>query len=241
MFHNTHTYFASKLCKSHDNLFLLGSILPDIAVTGIIKWEGGLHGKESLENFFQFTKKHPTYLNLYKGIHTHNIIDNFAHTDYIGRSGYAYQNNEELAHLVAEYYDLDKKGALGKAHNYIESGVDLLLLQEYPNIPNQIKKAIQQTDEQKLSRLLGLYFNVDKNRFLDALLQFFDQFTKYDLTKEDNWNLLWADLERLLSLKNIGNQKRKELIHKSVDVVKNTYPDFLNYSLREGLKPSTII
>lgn len=215
---------------------LLGSILPDIAVTGIIKWEGGLHGKESLEQFSQFIKRHHAYLNLYKGIHTHNIIDAFAHINYIGGKGYAYQNNEELAQLVAEYYELDGKGAEGKAHNYIESGVDILLLQEYPNIPNQIKKAIQQIDERKLSRLLGSYFNIDKARFLNALLQFSDQFTKYDLTKERNWNLLWADLERLLSLKNIGNKKRKKLIHKSVDVVKKTYQDFLKYALKEGLK-----
>lgn len=236
MFHNTHTYFASKLCKSHDNLLLLGSILPDIAVTGIIKWEGGLHGQESLDNLSRFIKRRPAYLNLYKGIHTHNIIDDFAHTNYIGGTGYAYQNNEELVKLVAEYYDLDKKGAQGKAHNYIESGVDILLLQEYPHIPNQIKRAIQRTDEKELSRFLGSYFNIDKNRFLDALLQFFDQFTKYDLTKEDNWNLLWADLENLLSLKNIGNQKRKQLIQKSITVVKNTYHDFLKYSLEEGSK-----
>ncbi|QQG43042.1 MAG: hypothetical protein HYW45_02405 [Candidatus Daviesbacteria bacterium] len=236
MFHNTHVYIASKLYNSADELLLVGSILPDLAVTGIIQWEGGLHGKESVKSFFQFIQGNSTYLNLYKGVYAHNILDDFTHQNYQGEPGFAYQNNKELVQLVKRFYDLDDKGAAGKAHNYIESGVDILLLKEHPEVQNQFRKAINQVDKPQLAYLLSAYFKVDEAKFLVAILQFFELFTKYDFSKQENWVLFWQDLEKLLVLKDIGDKNRKVLIDKSLEIVKNTYQDFLNYSLTEGVK-----
>lgn len=96
MFHHTHSYLASKLYKSQDPFLLLGSILPDIAVTKIIKWTGGLHGKRSVNKFTKFINKNPGYDWLLKGVIAHNVIDDFTHKNYKGETGYAFQNNQEL-------------------------------------------------------------------------------------------------------------------------------------------------
>lgn len=237
MFLNTHTYVASKLYKSNESLLLVGSILPDIAVTKVIKWEGGLHGRESTDKFFQFIhQKYPDYLNLSKGVFTHSIVDDFSHHNYQGKTGYAYQNNEELSKLVSKYYGLDEEAARGKAHNYIENGVDILLLRENPTVQGQIRQAIKQTNREQLAQLLGQYFQIDQGKFLTALRQFFNLFTKYDFTKESSWVFLWSDLEELLSLRKTRDQDRQDLLHKSIDIVKNNYKEFLNYSLLEGAK-----
>ncbi len=239
MLHNTHAYLASKLYKSEDALLLTGSILPDIAVTKIITWDKGLHGKENFESFFKFVEKnYPDFLNLNKGILAHNIVDDFTHKDYFGGIGYAYQNNKELSKLVSKYYGLDEKRAEGIAHNYIESGVDILLLREHPDIQKQIREAVGRINKKDLADLLSDYFKGDKSKFFAALLQFLDLFTKYDFAKGDNWILFWGDLEKLLSLRDIGVQHRKVLLNKSVNIVKNTHKDFINYSIKEGLKKS---
>ena len=65
MFHNTHVYLATRLYKSYDNLLMLGAFLPDIAITKIIQWEGGLHGKKATLMFKKFTQKNPKYVTLY--------------------------------------------------------------------------------------------------------------------------------------------------------------------------------
>lgn len=235
MFHNTHAYLASKLYKSENILLLTGSILPDIAITKIITWDKGLHGEENFESFFKFVgKNYPDFLNLNKGILAHNIVDDLTHRAYLGGTGYAYQNNEELSKLVSKYYGLDEKTAQGIAHNYIESGVDILLLREYKDIQKQIRDAVGQIDKKDLANILSEYFKGDKNKFLEALSQFLDLFTKYDFVKEDNWVLFWGDLEKLLSLRDIGVQHRSSLLHKSVGIVKNTYQEFLQYSLEKG-------
>lgn len=236
MFHHTHAYIASKLYKSENDLLLVGSILPDIAVTKIIAWEGGLHGTESVQSFFKFIQnKYPQFLDLYKGILAHNILDDFTHKDY-GATGYAYQNNKELVKLVSKYYALDDASARGKAHNYIESGVDILLLQENPSIQLKLKKALRSIDQRELAELLSEYFASDKNEVINAISFFFDLFTKYNFEKLDNWAEFWRDLAQLLSLKKIEEKERKSLLDMSVEVTKNTYEDFLNYALSQGVK-----
>lgn len=235
MFHNTHSYIAAKLYNSESDLLLVGSILPDLAVTKVIPWEGGLHGKESVEKFYEYIKDKSEYMDLYKGIVAHNILYDFTHLDY-GETGYAFQNNQELARLIGEYYGLEEKRAISKAHNFIESGVDIMLLQDYPSVQEKLKKAISNTDIKKLADLLAEYFNSDKEEFFNMLSKFFSLFTKYDFSKKENWSIFWIDLEKLMLLKNIGEQKRIELLNESLITVGETYKDFLEYSIRRGLK-----
>lgn len=237
MFHHAHVYLAGKLFDSEDPLLLLGSILPDLAVVAVIKWEDGLHGKDADNSFLKFVKdKYPSFLDLARGVHAHNIIDDFTHKDYVGGTGYAFQNNKQLARLIAKYYQLDKQGSIGKAHNFIESGVDISLLIMQPEIQNKLRDAISIVDREKLAEILSSYFNIDRDKFLKALSQFFDLFTKYDFTIKDNWFLFWTDLEKLLSLKDIGDQKRAELIDESINIARDTYKDFFEYSITKGQK-----
>lgn len=236
MFHHAHSFIASKLYKSQNNLLLVGSIIPDLAVMGIIKWQGGLHGEEAVKGFYQFIQMHPGYIDLFKGIKAHNIVDDFTHIDYKGKTGYAFQNNKELAKLIREFYELGEESAVGKAHNFIESAVDILLLKENPDAQTKLKNAIKAVDKTKLSNLLSDYFSVENAKLLDSITDFLNLFTKYDFAQKENWVMFWADLEKLLSLKDIGDQKRKELIDKSIDIIKNTYGDFLKYAEVEGMK-----
>lgn len=237
MFQHAHVYIAKKLYKSDNPLLLVGSFIPDIAVTKIIPWEGGLHGEESVRKLYDFTRNtDEAYLNLYYGVLAHNILDDFAHSKYQKNTGYAFQNNKKLMTLVGKYYELKEERSKGIAHNFIESAVDIMLLKDRPQIQGEIQRAIFAIDKNSLSSFLGSYFDIKSGEFLDTLNLFFNLFTRYDFTKNNSWVLLWRDLEKLLMLKDIDEQKRTEIMETSVQVVIHTYKDFLDYSLREGLK-----
>ncbi|MEK7559610.1 MAG: zinc dependent phospholipase C family protein [Patescibacteria group bacterium] len=228
MFHNAHAYVTKRLYKSEDDLLLIGSILPDIAITKIIGWDDGLHGSRNMNKFAKYIKNKPDYINLYRGVYVHNIVDNLAHKRFSGGKGYAYQNNREIVRLIISVYGLSLKDAQIKAHNYLESAVDILLLQKYPEIQTKIRIAIKRTDVVKLSTLLSIYFNQDRNEFANALSQYFNLIIKYDLSKKQNWILFWDNLEELMSLKRIDNDKKKEILNKSISISKNSYENFLN-------------
>jgi len=237
MFQHAHFYLALKWFKSRNALLCVGSFLPDIAITGIISWDKGLHGKKNVEKFYGFVaKQYPSHLDLYRGILAHNVLDNFTHEEYKDKVGYAYQNNETLAKLVKKYYHLDEKKAARIAHNYIESGVDINLLKKKPEILRQIRKAIQKVDKSELASLLASYFDVDAQKFENALSIFFEVFTKHDFTKAEGWISFWEDLEGPLSLKSISQKEKRELLDTSLVITAPTYSVFLNYSFKEGLK-----
>ena len=179
MFYNAHAYVASKLHKLEDSLLLIGSILPDIAITKIIDWDNGLHGKENAKNFIKFIQEEkPNYLFLGKGVYTHCILDDVSHLKYRGGVGYAYQNNEEISELVGQYYNEDKETAKRKAHNYIESCVDILLLKDHPEMQSLVEQALERTDLNELSVLLSSYFKIDEEKFKQAISQYFNLITE---------------------------------------------------------------
>lgn len=237
MFHHTHAYLASKIYDSEEPLLFLGSILPDLAVTGIISWENGLHGAENDIKFTEFIEqKYPKYITLANGVHAHNIIDDFTHIDYKGKIGYAFQNNKQLALMVADFYELDEEKSIGKAHNFIESGVDILLLKEMPEVQTKLRMAINQIDKEYIAKILAEYFRTSPEKMLKSLNEYLNLFTKYDFSILEEWIPFWTDLEKLMKLKNIGDGKRRQLINKSLEITKITYKSFIDYSAIEGVR-----
>lgn len=237
MFHHTHAYLASKLYKSEDTLLLIGSILPDLAITGSISWEDGLHGGDNDAKFTSFIEeKYPEFLHLAKGVHAHNIVDDFTHIHYKGKIGYAFQNNKELVALISQFYELDDQKAEGKAHNFIESGVEIFLLLKNPEIQQSLKSATLQVDREKLSQILAEYFHKDPKNLQEAINRYFELFTSTDFSQKENWITFWTELEKLMKLKPIGNGKREQLLNKAQEITKHNYHEFLEYSLIEGIR-----
>lgn len=238
MFYNAHVFVASKLYGYDDKLILVGSILPDIAITRIIGWENGLHGKENVRKFSKFAKSNSSSLfELCKGIAAHSILDDFTHKNYNNNIGYAYQNNGKLSEIIIKYYKLDNEATASTiAHNYIESAVDIVLLQEHSQLQLKIKNAIEQIDINSISNLLGLYFTTSKEKFRYALIKYFNLVNRHDLKTLEGWMLFWEDLENILSIKRIDKDKKRELLNFSINLVSNTCKDFINFSIRQGLR-----
>lgn len=237
MFHHAHSYIAARL-YSEEPLVLVGSMLPDIAVTKIIPWqEGGLHGEEANKKFRKYIEeKYPEYIDLANGINAHNILDDTSHLEYHGEPGYAFQNNKKITELISEAYELPEDNAKGKAHNYIESAVDIMLLNKIPEVQTKLRLAVNQIDRNKLAEVLAEYFTLEVEDVLKAINQFLDLFTKYDFKQKDNWNNFWQDLEELLALKKISTEKRNILLTESVNIVEKNFDEYLEYSYQAGIR-----
>lgn len=236
MFHHAHSYVASKLYKSEDPLILVGSIIPDLAITRIFSWQhGGLHGLQEREKFKEFVgKNYPNFISFSNGVIGHNIVDDFTHLEYHTKPGYAFQNNTELVGLVGNLYQLKGQQAASKAHNFIESAVDILLLKDNLSVQENLKNAISSVDREVISDILSNHFAISKKQMLGALDTFFALFTKYDFSVINNWISFWRELEEFMKLKDIGDDSRRLLLDKSIEVVNPTYQDFLSYSIEEG-------
>ncbi len=233
MFFNSHAYIASK--ASHNSLLIIGSILPDIAITKIIGWKD-LHDEEKTEKFKKvITSRNRNYLELLKGIALHNIVDNLTHNNYRNNRGYAYQNNQKLSNLVSSFYGLNAKRSEEIAHNYIESAVDILLLKNNSHINGLLRFSIKKIDIEELSDLLSFCFKTDRSKTLKALNLYFDLILKYDLQEKNGWISLWSDLEFFLSLKKTDDMQRRKLLNKSLSLTNNSYFNFLE-NIVEDLK-----
>ena len=238
MFFNAHAFVASKIYNSSSHLLILGSILPDIAVTKIIPWENGLHKRGKAINFFKFVKKDfPELIDLCKGISAHIDLDNFSHNPYNdNKEGYAYQNNRQILKLVQNFYSLEELPANEKAHNYIESAVDILIVGRNPDIQTEIKRVINEIDIGFLARILGSFFKGDEVEFEKAIKAYFKFITSNDLGIIHGWINLWRELEKLLELPKTSDDQKKQILNLSISIVKPTYEEFLDLVIKKAEK-----
>lgn len=236
MFYNAHVFIAEKLYSSNDPLLITGSILPDIAITKIFDWnKTGLHGKENVKNFYNFILKNfPEFEKLALGVLAHNILDDFSHNNYSKNIGYAYQNNQQLINKVSRYYESDKELTERKAHNFIETGVDILMLKDFPNIQNDLEKSLAAIDSNQLCKLFEKYFDIKKTKALESIKEYYSLITEKDLSIKTNWIFLWKKLNRMMGLKNITDQEILDLIDTGIETIRDTYKDFISYSITTG-------
>ncbi len=240
MFHHAHCYIGSKIFDLDSELFLIGCLLPDIAITKIIGWEDGLHGYENSAKFDLFIKDHfPKQTDLSIGVYAHNILDFFSHTKYLIDTGYAFQNNQQLTQLVKESYDIDNQSAQGKAHNYIESAVDIYLLNKFSDVNEKVKAVLKNSNRQLVADILSKYFDISKDECLEAVNEYFDLFSRYDFSKVESWNNFWEILEQKLSLSNIGRDERISILNLAVATTADSVNDFINNSISLGKEEKT--
>ena len=232
MFFHAHLYFTQKIFNSKiDDLLVIGSILPDIAVTKIVDWNE-LHKSERVERFEEFVKENnQKYLPLIKGIKSHIVLDNFTHKSYKNGTGYAFQKSPPLINLASECCGIDKKSAKKAAHNFIEIAVDILLLKDDPDLVDILKKSIKSCNKSELSKLLSSFFKKDKDAVFLALSDYFEVILRYNLSNIDGWVSLWADINNLLYSKKIDKCLTSKTIIKATHLVKNSYLEFLEDSI----------
>lgn len=232
MFHNTHIYITTQAQDSTDDLLVLGSVLPDLAITGVLAWDSGLHDYGKVEQFVKSILDKGRSSLLLTGLQSHLAVDALSHETYSDGVGYAYLHTEVLSKHVGELYGLDPQKAKQIAHNYIESAVDIHLLKDR-SIRTDYLKSVEEESVVYVSRALSTFFDVKYDLLLNSFHQYIDLFTKYDYSSKDDWAKFWNELEPLLGLKDIGHAQRMQLIQEAMGITKISYSDFLARALKE--------
>lgn len=228
MFFHTHLYHATKMNSSLNNLEVIGSVLPDFALTTLISWDA-LHKKKDIAAFSTYAQSvSPAYASLVTGVHYHNTLDVFSHVRFQGGTGYAYEKiTPELITLLMEAFSTDEKRARGKGHNFIECGVEMRVLRGNPNLPALLKDNLASADHAALASLLAPFYQKTVQEMQTGLEGYFSLMTRYDLQSEDGWVLLWDEISKLQFGRSADKEKVREGLRLALALTEDSYKDFL--------------
>ncbi len=233
MFFHTHVYYSKRVDKNLDPLRVVGSFLPDLALTGIITWDD-LHKKKNILEFFEYVKKsNPEYDSLLRGINYHNTLDYYTHVEYKGSvPGYAYASIPDyMLLLIEKALGVTPERAKASSHNCIESGVEYYILRDDPDLVELVKSSIEQIDKERLAKLLADFYKKDEKVMLEALNNLFSFATDYDLEALDGWLKLWAELNRFYLKKEADPKLTRVALELSLKITKDTYKEFIESSI----------
>lgn len=228
MFFHAHVYYSKRVDPSLDSLKVIGSILPDLALTSLITWDD-LHKRKGILDFSSYIKvSNPSFASLLMGINYHNTLDYFTHLSYKNKIGYAYSSiTPQLTSLVARALNVGEKRAFISSHNCIESAVDYFLLKENPSLARFIKDSFRETNIELLAKTMAKYFKKPENEMLSGINKLFSFATDYDFTNIDEWTRLLIDLNKYFLKVDVDKSLIKEIIKLSFDLTKNTYKEFM--------------
>ncbi len=232
MFFHTHVYYSKRVDKSLDSLKVIGSILPDLALTSLITWDD-LHRKKGILDFSSYVEKsNPALASLLRGINYHNTLDYFTHLSYKNKTGYAYSSiTPELTSLVAKALNVGEKRAFISSHNCIESGVEYFLLKEDPSLAKLVKDSLKQVNIELLTKIMAEFYKKPQNEMLNGINKLFSFATDYDFTNIDDWTRLFIDLNKYYLKVDVDKSLINEIINLSFDLTKNTYKEFMEMAI----------
>lgn len=231
MFFHTHVYYSKRVDKNLDPLKVVGSFLPDLALTGVITWDD-LHKKKNILEFFVYVKKNkPEFASLLKGVNYHNTLDYYTHVEYKNKTpGYAYASiPDEMPSLLEKALGVTPQRAIASSHNCIEGGVEYYLLRDDLDLRGLVKKSIEQIDKESLARLFADFFKKDDAVMLKAMNKLFSFATDYDFETIEGWLKFWTDMNKFYLNKETNPALATQAMEMSFRITKDTYREFIEY------------
>jgi len=232
MLFHTHVYYSKNVDKNLDSLKIIGSFIPDLAVTSAISWDD-LHKKKNISDFFSYVEKSkPEFTSLLRGINYHNTLDYLTHTKYKNSVGYAYSTiNSELISLVSKAHSIDEAQARTNAHSYIESAVEFFLLNENSTLVKVVKDAVREINCTKLSKLFARFYKKGEKEMFDSINFLISYATKYNLRDINGFVMMWSEYSEFFLKREADTNLVKEALQLSCKLSKNTYREFLNIAI----------
>lgn len=227
MFPITHIWFAEKLLKTRDSGLILGAVFPDIVITGCLDYKQTHYCGWPLYEYLK--KEAPSFA---KGMITHTIaprgLDYYGDESYgQGYKGYCFQKGQQIVDAVVKACHLPQEFGLWKAHNFIEMGIELNLLQESPGLAEALHGAFcDEAALQQAGELLESYFDLKKY----CINESFKRFSEYIELENSNSYKLAAKYDMQMRAKHgisIDIPRAAEIIEDSRSLVQEDFPPFI--------------
>jgi len=231
MFPYTHVYATHKILETKDPLVIYGSIVPDLAATGLIPW--GMIDSTSLEFRKYLIKNNKKLSKISMGIMLHENpcgIDRFTHTAYKGKTGYAYQKAKQLLLKEPLMILTLRKDAFRIAHNFIETGVEYMVVKNNKEIVKLLKNTVKEINEKEIAKAISNFYGTGLKKTEKAIKEYNKMITNNDSSTVEGLTDMWIEMAKLTG-KNPKKKTIKRIIEKSIEIVKPDYKEFLNYSI----------
>ena len=223
MFPLTHIYCTKQIVNNAKPLLLYGSVFPDIPVIGIIDWD---IMETKTEEFSDYIKKNcPSLIDFAEGLLLHeepNGIDRFVH----GKNGYAFIKAKMILKQIKEYFP---KNSLNTAHSFIEFAVEILLVENMPNLINEIRPILKSANNNinQISKVFCEFFNLEISKTKNSVKEFNNFLLKMDLSSRDKSIQFYRHLINKLKETDYSKEVIKKLLAESIGCVKEDYYEFL--------------
>lgn len=235
MFPITHIYCIKKIVKESNSLHFLGSIFPDIGITGILnRKQTNFNG---LILYYWFEKNFPNYKDFTLGYISHGSepkgIDYYCDEDPLPREGYAFQKSKELVFELKNISGLSDFLSMIRAHNFIELAIEILIVKNNPVLLKNLEEARHKAKDVNLIAALSDFFHVDKNVLKKSLVEYFNL-----IPKHDNIDTTVKGLINIFHIRDkiiVDEEKIKALLVKAIDLVKETYINDLDIMINKTI------
>lgn len=244
MFPITHIWFSRRVLGYMNNMTVLGSVFPDTAIKCILTREDTHNVGWGLYRFIRDNKAE--YLDFAKALATHTVdpkgLDFYGDEEYgTGYKGYCFQKAVEIEKEVIAACNIPEKFGLWKAHNFIEMGVEMNILNGEQGLMNSFYRGLTDNSlENELSALLDRYYGLEAGTTMECL----ERFTNF-IELKDTSSLAYAKrYNRQMEAKhgiNINIPHCSDIIEKSRSIVTDDFDEFIGFCtekvgtmLREG-------
>ncbi len=236
MFPITHIWFSRQVLGYINNLTVLGSIFPDIAVSGHLTYNQTHHMGWGL--FDGMKTEGSRHMDFCKALVTHTVdprgLDYYGDEAYgNGYKGYCFQKGVQIVEEVIEACNLPSEYGLWKAHNFIEMGIEINMIQKEQSLIKRLHDSLQ--DMALIAELavpLEQYFKLQPHS-IEASFSRFKGFVELKDLNSDNLAFKYNVQMQSKHGISIDVQRCSEIIEKSREIVRHDFDAFIAYSLDE--------
>ncbi len=239
MFPVTHIWFGERVLGKLNNMGILGTIFPDMVISGCFSHEETHRAGWKLFDFL--VSKDEYFRPFALGTITHGVnptgLDYFGDEKFPGgEKGYCFQKAEIIKNKVIEACNIPEEFGLWKGHNFIEMAIEMEIYDKNIDIDYRMKSALADKYEiTKISRALAEYYLLNSEDVSHCI----DQFGKYvELENPSSSSLAFKyDLQMIKKHGiSIDIKKSTKIIEESREIIKEDIFDFFDFAENEVKK-----
>lgn len=239
MFPITHIWFGEKVLGELNNMGILGTIFPDMVISGCFSHEMTHRAGWKLFDFL--LAKDKAFMPFAAGTITHGVnptgLDYFGDESFPGgEKGYCFQKAAFIKNEVIEACNIPEEYGLWKGHNFIEMAIEMEIYSENQYINTRMKNALNDVSTIKIiGKALAEFYTLKTEDVINCI----EQFGKYVELEKPSPGSLAAKYDIQMKKKhgiNIDIVKSEKIIQNSREIIKEDVFEFFSFTENEVTK-----
>ncbi|MDF2521082.1 MAG: hypothetical protein K0R84_1710 [Clostridia bacterium] len=229
MYPITHIWFAEKVLGYRNSSLILGAIFPDIAVTRCLSYLDTHYCGWKLYNHM---KQYDS--DFAKAMITHTVnpmgLDYYGDESYkSGYKGYCFQKAKEIAEEVIKACNIPENFGLWKAHNFIEMGIELNVIDADLSLHQDLYKVSQNKSViDCIAKPVEDYYSLKSGQISES----FKRYAEYIELEQPNSSTLAVKYDMQMQSKhgiNINIEESARIIQSCREIVREDIDEFMDY------------